>query len=89
MLIGKLRSLANLHPNHDFTANKRLDVKVSIFANICMFIATVHLPIFIQIVDVVDFHFKSQRFESSTLGSSDVIILQTVTDRANIAIANI
>ena len=32
--------------------------------------------------------FQCQRFESSTLGSSNVIVLQTVTDMTKIAIAN-
>ena len=34
--------------------------------------------IFIQIVNVVDFHFQGQSFESSPLGSSNVITSQTV-----------
>ena len=37
----------------------------------------------------LDLHFQGQRFASSTLGSSNMIIVQTVTDRSNIAIANI
>ena len=35
-----------------------------------------------------DLHFKGLRFESGTLGRSNVIISQAVTDRTNIAIAN-
>ena len=46
------------------------------------------LPIFIPIVNVLDLHFKVQHFKSSTLGCSNVIISQTVTDRTNIAIVN-
>ena len=41
----------------------------------------VSLQIFIQIVNVLDLHFQDQRFESGTLASSYVIILQTVTNR--------
>ena len=47
-----------------------------------------HLPIFMHIVNILDVHFQGQKFESSTLGSSYVIILQIVTDVTNIAIAN-
>ena len=46
------------------------------------------MPIFIRIVNVFDLHFQGQRRESSTLGSSYVIIPQTEADRTNIAIAN-
>ena len=45
-------------------------------------------PIFIQIVDVLDFHLKCQRFEASTLESSDMIISLTVPDGTHVAIAN-
>ena len=43
--------------------------------------------LFIQIIDV-DLYFQGQIFELNTLGSSNVMILQMVTYRANIAIAN-
>ena len=65
---------ANFHPNHDLiwykkikdcTTNKRLDLEVSIFAHICMFTSTVRQPIFINIVNVFDLHFKGQRFKLS------------------------
>ena len=70
------------------TANKRLEPEAPIFANICKLTRYLRLPIFIPIVDVLDLPLKGQRFESSTLGNSNVIISQTVTYRANIAIAN-
>ena len=54
------------------TADKRLDFETPIF---------VHRPN----VNDFDFHFQGQRFESSTLSSSYVIISQTAT---SIAIAN-
>ena len=52
------------------TASKWLDRKVHIFVHICTFTRTVHLPIFIQIVVVLDFYFKDQRFESNTVANS-------------------
>ena len=48
------------------TVNKRLDVEAPIFAYICRLTSYVFLPIFIQIFNVLDIHFKGQRFESST-----------------------
>ena len=39
--------------------------------------------------NIFDLHFIGQRFELSTLGSSNVIISQVVTDRTNNAITNI
>ena len=45
--------------------------------------------IFIQIVNALKLHFQGQIFESSTFGSSHVIIPKTATDGTNIAIANI
>ena len=93
MHIDKLRSPANFYPNHDFTANKQLDLKVPIL----------HTYTYLQGLHVhndrlsanfdpnhrrLDLHFKGQRFEWSTFGSSNVIISQTVTDCTNIAIAN-
>ena len=74
--------------NHDITANKRLDQDAPTSAHICTFLWTDRLLIFIQIVNVPDLHFKSKHFQSSALGSSNVIISQTVTDRTNIATAS-
>ena len=70
------------------TTNKRLDQEALFFAHICILRRNHSLPIFIQIANVLDLHFQGQRIESSTLGSSNVIISQTVTVRSNIAIAN-
>ena len=42
----------------------------------------------IKIINIPDPQFESQRFESSTLGSANMVISDTVTDRTNIAIAN-
>ena len=70
------------------TANKRLDSEAPILAHSCTLTMYVCLPIFIQNLNVLDVYFQGQIFESSTLGSSYVIISQTVTDRANITIAN-
>ena len=39
-------------------------------------------------INVIDFHFQSPRFKSSTFGSSYTIISQMVTEMANLAIAN-
>ena len=64
------------------------NLEAQTFANVYMFTRTISLPIFIQIVDVLDFYFKGQRFEWSTLGDSNVIMSQTVTGRTTIAIAN-
>ena len=36
----------------------------------------------------LDVHFQAKRFDSSTFGSSHVIISRTVTDTTNIAVAN-
>ena len=56
-------------------------------ADISMFTMHVRLPIFIQIVNVLDLHFQRQRFELCMhWGSSYAITSQTVTDRADIAI---
>ena len=62
-------------------------------ANFCIRVYTLtryfRLQIFIlQTIDVLDLLFKGQRFESSTLRSSAVIISQTVTYRTNVAVAN-
>ena len=62
--------------------------KRQFFAYICMLTRYIHWSIFYQIVNIIDLHFQSQRFESSKLGSSYMIILQMVTDRTNIAISN-
>ena len=69
-MLTKICSLANFHPNHDCTVNKRFDLEAPIFADICMFTKTVHLlQIFVQIVNVLVLNFKGQSFESSTLKS--------------------
>ena len=70
------------------TVNKRLDLVAPIFAHICNLTCYLCLPILIQIVNVIDLRFKGKKFELVTLGSSNMIISQKVTDRANIAIAN-
>ena len=47
----------------------------------------VHLLIFIEIVNVSDLNYQYQTFESRTLGTSWVIIVQTATDTTDIASA--
>ena len=42
------------------TANKRLNLKVPIFAHICMLTRYVRLQIVIQIVNVLNLHFKAR-----------------------------
>ena len=69
------------------TANKLLDLEAHFFTYICMLTRYVRQPNFFQIVNFLDLHFQGQQFESSTSGSSYVIVSQTVTDRADIAIA--
>ena len=86
--IDKVSSPANFHPNHDCYTNKWLDLEAQGFAHISMFTRSICPPIFIQIVNVVDLHFEGQRFKSSILGNSNVIISQTVTNMTNIDIAN-
>ena len=54
------------------TASKRLDVETPILARARTFDKYVHRPVFIQIVNVLDLHFKRQRFKLSTLGNSYV-----------------
>ena len=49
---------------------KRLDLEASNFAFICMWTSNVCMPIFIQILDVLDRHFKGQLFESNKWASS-------------------
>ena len=70
------------------TAKKRLNLEAPIFAYVWTLTRYVRVPIFIRIVDVLDFHFQGQRFELSTLENSYVIISQMVSDRTHIAIAN-
>ena len=65
------------------TANKQSDLEAPVFARVCMLTKYVRRQIFIKNLDVLGFHFQGQIFESSTLGSSYVIISQTVTDRIN------
>ena len=79
-----------LHPSWNIlcSANKRLDLETPILANICTLIMYVRLPIFIRIINILDLHFKGQRFESSTLRRLHVIISQLATDRTKIAVAN-
>ena len=62
---------------------------------ICQFLAHVYkgtrkmsLSIFITIVNDLEIHFQGQKFESRTFVNFNVIISQTVTDMANITIAN-
>ena len=45
-------------------------IEVQIFAQICLLKGYVCLPMFIKIVNVLDFHFKGQRFESNILASA-------------------
>ena len=66
-----------------FTANKRLHLEAQFCANICNLRRYLRPPIFILIVNVLDLHFQGQRFESSTFGSSNVMISQMVIDRTN------
>ena len=69
-------------------ANKRLDLKSLIFfAYICTLTRYLRPKIFIESVNVLDLLFKNQRFQSSTLGSSNVITSQTVTESSNVIIS--
>ena len=68
------------------TANKRTNLEAQIFADVSTLKRYVRRKIFIQIVNILERHFQSQRFESTTL--QYVIISQTVIDRTNIDIAN-
>ena len=61
---------------------------MQVFAHIGMLTRYLRVPIFIQILNVLDLHLNGKKFESSTLGSSKGILSQTVTDRTNITIAN-
>ena len=82
---------SSVHPSQNVrlcTGNKRLDLEGPICTYVCRFTGTVRLPIFIQIDNVVDHNSKGKEFESSTLGSSNGIISQKVTDGTNIAFAD-
>ena len=57
------------------------------FPNKCTLARYYRLPIFVQIVDVLDLLFKRHIFESSTRGSSKVIISQTLTDRTKLILS--
>ena len=52
-----------------YTANKLLDLEAPIYAIICMLTSYVRLPMFIQIVNVLDLHFQGDIFELNTLAS--------------------
>ena len=73
---------------HTVYANKGIDVEVPMSAYLCMMTRYIQGSIFIQIINVLHLRFQCKKFESNTQGSSYVIILQTATDRTNIAIAN-
>ena len=72
------------------TANKRFDQEAPFYAYVCTLTRYVRLSIFVQIVDVLDLHFKGKKCESSTLGTviGYAIISQTATNRTSIAIVN-
>ena len=55
------------------TANKRLELSAPIFAQVCMLSRYVRSPIFIQIHNVLDFHFQGQRFEPNALASAKCV----------------
>ena len=55
-----------------YTAYKRLDLKAPNCAHVSTLTRYVHFSIFIQIIDVLDFHYQGQRFESNTFASSYV-----------------
>ena len=63
------------------TAIKRLHLEAPFLTHVSLLTTYLCLPIFIQIVSVLDLHFERQRFESSTFGSSHVIILKMMTGR--------
>ena len=44
-----------------------VDLEAPSFAYTCMLTSYVHLPIFIQILNILDLHFQGQRYESNTL----------------------
>ena len=62
-----IRSPAIFHPNHDYTANKWLNLDAPIFAHVCMLTNSCHLAIFIKILNVLDLQFQGQIFQSNTL----------------------
>ena len=76
----------SVRPSPNARLQLDLDEK-KMFAYVCVLVWYVSQQIFSQIVCVLDLHFQGKRFESSTSGSSYVIISQTVTDRTNIAFA--
>ena len=54
------------------TTNKRLNLDALNFAHICMWKRYVHMPMFIQMVNVLDLHFQGQILESNTCASAYV-----------------
>ena len=72
---------------HLCSANKRLDLEAPIFESLSRLTRYVRNQIFFQIGNVLDLPFQARIFESSTMDRSHVIISQTVTDLASIAIA--
>ena len=66
------------------TASKRLNLESPIFAHVCRLTSYVRLQTFVNIANFLDFYFQSQRFESTTFGSSYVFILENVADRTNV-----
>ena len=58
MHVDKIRSPVNLHPNHDCSAKKWMDLEAQIFAHMCMLTSYLRLTIFNQILDVLDLQFQ-------------------------------
>ena len=77
-----------VRPLRNVIENNWLNLEAPFAMNINTLTKQIHLPIFIQIVSVLDFYFQGQRFELGAMGSSYVIISESVTYRANIANAN-
>ena len=54
------------------TANKQLDLEAVNCANVCTLTKYAHVPIFMQIINVLDRHYRCQRIESNALASAYV-----------------
>ena len=78
----------HLSPTVRGLTRARLDLEAQFPAYVCTLTSYLHLPIFLQIVNVLDRNFKGKTFESNTLAKSNVIIPQTMTDVTSIAIAH-
>ena len=55
-----------------YSTKKRLNIEALIFARICRLTRYIHLAIFMQILNFLDFQFVGQRFELNTWASAYV-----------------